>query len=379
MTTMKRKRHTPEQAVRKLREGEKRLNAGEDLGLVLRHLEITESTWNRWRSTYGGMKAADVKELKELRVENARLKTLLAEAEPGQGDAQGPRGGKMVTPDRRRAAVVRLQERFGVSQRRACAVVGQHRSTQRPAPAARADADAAYGEWLCRFAQSHPRWGWRKAHDVAAREGLAVNPKRTLRLWRAHRVQRPPQRRHKRQRLGDGTAAKLRAEHPNHVWALDFQFDETAARRRLKLLNIIDEFTREALAIHVGHSIDADGAVEVVSEIAARRGAPTHLRMDNGPELTADALRDWCRHTCTDTACIARHPWENGWIESFNGRLRDECLNIEDFANLLEARVVLEDWRHDYNHHRPHRSLGGQTPAAYAANHQPTTTTTKHP
>ena len=109
-------------------------------------------------------------------------------------------------------------------------------------------------------------------------------------------------------------------------------------------------------------------------------GAPTHLRMDNGPELTADALRDWCRHTCTDTACIEPGaPWENGWIESFNGRLRDECLNIEDFANLLEARVVLEDWRHDYNHHRPHRSLGGQTPAAYAANHQPTTTTTKHP
>ena len=152
----------------------------------------------------------------------------------------------------------------------------------------------------------------RFTHDNDAREGLAVNPKRTLRLWRAHRLQRPPQRRHKRQRLGDGTAAKLRAEHPNHVWALDFQFDETAARRRLKLLNIIDEFTREALAIHVGHSINADGVVEVVSQIAARRGAPTHLRMDNGPELTADALRDWCRHTCTDTAYIEPGaPWEN--------------------------------------------------------------------
>ena len=178
---------------------------------------------------------------------------------------------------------MRLQGRFGVSQRRACRVVGQHRSTQRRLPAARADADAEYGAWLCRFAQSHPRWGWRKAHDVAAREGLVVNPKRTLRLWRAHHLQRPAPRRRKRQRLGDGTAARLRAEHPNHVWALDFQFDETAQRRRLKLLNVIDEFTREALAIWVDHSIDADKVVDVVERIAAGRGAPERLRMDNGP------------------------------------------------------------------------------------------------
>ena len=188
----------------------------------------------------------------------------------------------MVTPDRRRAAVVRLMDRFGVSQRRACRVVGQHRSTQRRPPAAGADADAAYGAWLCRFAQDHPRWGWRKAHDVAVREERAVNPKRTLRLWRAYNLQRPPQRRRKRQRLSDGTAARLRAQRPNYVWTLDFQFDETAQRRRLKLLNVIDEFTREVIAIGVDHSI------------AAARGAPAHLRMDNGPELTADALRDWC-------------------------------------------------------------------------------------
>ena len=246
--------------------------------------------------------------------------------------------------------------------------------------AARAGSDAAYGEWLCRFAQSHPRWGWRKAHDVAAREGLAVNPKRTLRLWRVHRLQRPPQRRHKRRRLGDGTVAKLRAEHPNHVSALDFQFDEPAARRRLKLGNVIDEFTREALAIKVDHSISADGVVETVEQIAALRGVPQRLRMDNGPELTADALRDWCATSGTHTAYIEPGAaWENGHIESFNGRLRDECLNIEDFANLLEARVVIEDWRNYYNQYRPHRSLGGQTPAAYAADHQPTTTTNKHP
>ena len=265
--------------------GERRLNAGEELGLVLRQMEITESTWNRWRSTYGGMKAADAKELKELRVENARLKKLLAETESGQGDAQGARGGKMVTPDRRRVAVERLVDRFGVSQRRACRVVGQTRSAQRRPRSQCPVADVAYGEWLCRFARRHPRWGWRKAHGVAVREGLAVNPKRTLRLWRAYELQRPPQRRHKRRRLGDGTAAKLRAERPNHVWALDFQFDETAARRRLKLLNVIDEHTREALAIRVDHSIDADGVVDVVEAIAAARGAPGHLRMGQRPRV----------------------------------------------------------------------------------------------
>ena len=282
-------------------------------------------------------------------------------------------------PDRRRAAVVRLVVRFGVSQRRACGVVGQHRSTQRRPRSARVDADGVYGQWLCDFAQRHPRWGWRKAHDVAAWEGLVTNPKRTLRLWRAHCLQRPPQRRHKRHRLGDGTAARLRAVHPNHVWALDFQFDETATRRRLKLLNVIDEFTREALAIHVDHSIDADGVVNTVEAIAAARGAPQHLRMDNGPELVAAALRDWCGLSGTHTAYIEPGaPWQNGHIESFNGRFRDECLNIEDFANLLKARVVIEDWRHNYNHYRPHRSLHGQTPAAYTANHQ-TNPTTKRP
>ena len=207
-----------------------------------------------------------------------------------------------------------------------------------------------------------------------------MNPKRTLRLWRAHSLQRPPQQRQKRHRLGDNSTARLRAEHPNHVWALGFQFDETASRRRLKLLNVIDEHTREALAIRVDNSINADTVVDVVAAVAARRGAPQHLRMDNGPELTTDALRDWCKLTGTGTAYIEPGaPWENPWIESFNGRLRDECLNIEDFANLLEARVVIEDWRLEYNRYRPHGSLNRQTPAAYTADHQPTTTTDQHP
>ena len=146
----------------------------------------------------------------------------------------------MVTPDRRRVAVERVQERFGVSERRACAVVGQHRWTQRRAKVPTDDAEARLREHLRDFARCHPRLGWRKAHVVAHREGLVTNPKRTRRVWRDEGLKRPPQRKAKRRRLTDGTAARLRAQRPNDVWALDFQFDETADLRRIKLLNIVD-------------------------------------------------------------------------------------------------------------------------------------------
>ena len=145
---------------------------------------------------------------------------------------------------------------------------------------------------------------------MAHREGLVTNPKRTRRVWRDERLQRPPQRRAKRRRLADGTAARLRAQRPNDVWALDFQFDETADLRRVKLLNIVDEFTREALAIDAAHSIDADGVVAVIERLVHQRGAPAHLRMDNGPELVSAALRDWCRIWGTHTAYIEPgSPW----------------------------------------------------------------------
>ncbi len=167
------------------------------------------------------------------------------------------------------------------------------------------------------------------------------------------------------------TAARLRASGPNDVWALDFQFDETADLRRIKLLNVVDEFTREALAVDAGRRIDSDGVVDTIERLVALRGAPQHLRMDNGPELTAAALRDWCRIWGTHTAYIEPgSPWETPFVESTGGRLRDECLNIEDDADITEAKAVLEDWRHEYNHYRPHQSLGGLTPAAYAAHWQ---------
>ena len=274
----------------------------------------------------------------------------------------------MVTPDRRRRAVVVLQQRFGVSQRRACRVVGQHRSTQRrparPVPAE----DEKLRRRLRVFARRHPRLGWRKAHDVVRREGFVVNHKRLRRLWREEGLRRPPPRKNKRRRPGGSNGVLLRAVHPNHVWALDFQFDETADLRRLKLLNIVDEHTREALAMDVDRSMGADQVVACVERLVGERGVPRHLRMDNGPELIAWALRDWCRLSGLDTIYIEPgSPWENPWIESFNGRARDELLNITEFGSITEARVVIEDWRNEYNTWRPHSSLGGLTPTEYAA------------
>ena len=282
----------------------------------------------------------------------------------------------MVTPDRRCRAVTVLVERFGVSQRRACRVVGQHRSTQRRPARPMPTEDEKLRRRLRRFARRHPRLGWRKAHDVVRREGFVVNHKRLRRLWRDEGLRRPPPRRNKKRHPGGPNGILLRAEYPNHVWALDFQFDETADLRRLKLLNIVDEHTREALAMDVARSLDADAVVTCIERLVQQRGAPGHLRMDNGPELIAWALRDWCRLTGLGTIYIEPgSPWENPWIESFNGRARDELLNITEFGSLTEARVVIEDWRNEYNTWRPHSSLGGLTPAEYAAqqtrNNQP--------
>lgn len=272
----------------------------------------------------------------------------------------------MVTPERRRRAVVVLVERFGVSERRACRLLGQHRSTQRRPPRSVPEAEGKLRARLREIARSHPRWGFKSAHVIVRREGWHVNRKRIQRLWREEGLKRPQICR-KRRRLGPTLTERLRATRPNEVWAVDFQFDETADQRRLKMANVVDEFTRECLAIRVGRSCDADALIDVLEVLMTERGAPEHLRMDNGPEMIAWALRDWCRLSDTTTTYIEPGaPWENPFVESFNGRFRDECLNIEEFGDLPEARLIVEDWRIEYNTYRPHSALGGLTPAEFA-------------
>ncbi len=223
-----------------------------------------------------------------------------------------------------------LCDRKGFSQRRACQIVGQHRSTQRHRPEC-PDPDSALRAELRAFARRHPRWGYRRAHAVLRRQGHhRVNRKKVQRLWREEGLRVPP-RRHKRQRLGISTTAadRLVATHPDHVWALDYQFDVTTTGRTIKILHVTDEFTRESLSDLVDTSIDADATVAVLDKLVAARGTrPTFIRCDNGPELTANALRDWCRFTGAGTSYIdPGSPWQNPWVESYGSRMRDELLS----------------------------------------------------
>ena len=273
-----------------------------------------------------------------------------------------------MSPTRRRQAVAHVCQRLEVSQRRACQVLSQPRGTQRYQPR-RVDEDKALVGALRRLGRLHPRYGYRRITALLRAEGWCVNRKRVYRLWRQEGL-KVPQKKGKCKRLGDSENGCLcrRAEHINHVWSYDFVTDQTEDGRRLKLLVVLDEYTRESLTIEVARSIKAPDVIATLEYLFAVRGAPECLRSDNGPEFVAEAIQQWLKKSGVQTLYIAPgSPWENAYIESFNSRLRDELLNVEVFGNLREARVLVEDYRRRYNHHRPHSSLNYATPAAFAA------------
>jgi putative transposase len=253
---------------------------------------------------------------------------------------------------------------FEVSQRRACAVVGQPRSTQRLAPAPVPDAEQHLRARLRDLAAAHPRYGYRRLGVLLARAGYRFHHKRVQRLCRQEGL-RVRVKKRKRSRVGASTIPndRLVAEGPNHVWALDFAYDQTADCRTLKDLTITDEFTKHALAIEVERSMTGDDIITVLERRIMVHGAPGFVRMDNGTEMTSNAVADWCRFSPAWIAFIdPGSPWQNAYVESFTGRLRDELLAVEVFHTLLEAKIMAEDLRQHYNAHRPHSSLGYLTP-----------------
>ena len=257
---------------------------------------------------------------------------------------------------------------MGVSERFACRVTGQNRTTQRRPPAATtpADPDAALRAWLRTWAADHPRRGFRNAYHDARGEGWAVNHKKIQRLWREEGL-RVPQRR-RRKRLGASTTTTFPvADAPNKVWAVDFQFDATTDGRPVKIVSVVDEHTRECLGGLVERSVTGDDLIDELDRLAAQRGYPAVLRCDNGPELACAALADWAGERVGLHFIPPGQPWRNGYVESFNSRVRDECLNINTFWSLAQARVVISDWKDDYNHRRRHSALGYHAPAVYAA------------
>ena len=199
-------------------------------------------------------------------------------------------------------------------------------------------------------------------------DGWQVNHKRVGRIWRTEGL-KVPHKQPKRARLwlNEGSCVRLRAEHKDHVWSYDFVHDRTADNRAFKILTIIDEYTRQCLSLSVARRLNSQDVLDQLSTLFLTRGVPKHIRSDNGPEFTAKAVRDWLALVGVDTLFIEPgSPWENGYIESFNGKLRDELLNGEIFTTLFEAQVLIEDWRQEYNHIRPHSSLGYRPPAPEA-------------
>jgi putative transposase len=255
-----------------------------------------------------------------------------------------------------------------VSERRACEVLDQPRSTQRYDLKPREDEPALVKQML-EVARRRPRWGYRRVAWALRQEAWQASVTRVYRLWRREGLKVPVKKRKKR-RLGksENGCVRHRAEHKDHVWAWDFVFDHTTTGSQLKWLSIVDEHTRECLALKVDRSITSEDVIDTLAELFAMRGVPKSIRSDNGPEFTAEAIRRWLGRVDVETLYIEPgSPWENGYAESFHSRLRDEFLKLEVFESLWAAKRLTRQWREDYNHHRPHSSLGYVTPIEFAA------------
>ena len=272
-----------------------------------------------------------------------------------------------MSPARRRQCIDHAVIKFGVSERLACRVLGQHRSTQRKVPRGRVD-DVALTADIVELATQYGRYGYRRITALLQETGWLVNLKRVERIWRQEGL-KVPARQPKRGRLwlNDGSCVRLRPEYANHVWSYDFVEDRTHNGRKFRMLNVIDEFTRECIAIRIDRKLKSTDVIDVLSDLFILRGVPGHVRSDNGPEFVAKAVREWITAVGAKTVFIEPgSPWENGYCESFNSKLRDELLNGELFYSLAEARIIIEGWRQHYNTRRPHSSLGYRPPAPNA-------------
>jgi transposase InsO family protein len=253
---------------------------------------------------------------------------------------------------------------LNVSERRACLVLGQHRSTQRKVPRGRADEERLRQD-IITLSETYGRYGYRMVTGLLNNAGWHVNHKRVERIWRSEGLKVP--RKHKKRGrlwLNDGSCVRLRPKRPNHVWSYDFVHERTHDGRAFRTLNIIDEFSKEALMIRVNRKLNSTDVVDALTDLFILRGPPVYIRSDNGPEFVAEKVRKWITTVGAKTAFIEPgSPWENGYCESFNSRFRDELLNGEIFYTLKEAQIIIEKWRVHYNTVRPHSSLGYKPPA----------------
>jgi len=260
-----------------------------------------------------------------------------------------------------------LRKRRTHSERRACRLVGIGRSTFRYEPEGETEEEAILRRRIRELAHRHKRYGCRRITVLLRREGWEVNKKRVHRIWKGEGLQIPRRRPGKRRKGPKGEVVR-KAQYRDHVWSYDFVEDSTEGGRKLRFLTVVDEYTRECLAIEVGLSFGAREVIECLEWLYLTRGVPEYIRSDNGPELVAKALQKWLEEKGCKTIYIKPgSPWENPYIESFNGKFRDECLNMEVFRKVRGAQVVVQEWRKEYNEFRPHSALGNLTPAEFAS------------
>ncbi|MCA8350042.1 IS3 family transposase [Burkholderia cepacia] len=357
---MKRKRFSIEQIVAVLKQAE----LGMPVADVIRQVGISEQTFYRWKKQYAGMQSDQVRELKQLQEENARLKKLVAERSLDKAILQDVAFKKVARPALRRDVVDYVVSHYGLTMRRACRLVKQPRSVQyyRSIKDPRSELRSRMRE----IAHTRVRYGYRRVHVLFRREGWQLGRNQAYRLYCEEQLQlrsKLP----KRRKMVVTRVAKIVPIKPNDAWSMDFVADQLADGSKFRTLTIVDVFTKEALAIEVGQRLKGEHVVSALNRIAARRGAPRHLFVDNGSEFSVRLLDMWAYHyrAKIDFSRPGK-PTDNCHIETFNGSFRDECLNLHWFETLGEAKAIVEAWRRDYNESRPHSALKELAPAEFA-------------
>ena len=272
----------------------------------------------------------------------------------------------MVSPSHKKRAVQHVAGQDLCSTRRACSVVDLASSSYYHRSKSPTDRQQRLEQRIIALSKKYPRWGYRFIHQLLCRQGWRVNRKRVQRVRRQEGLGVRLMTKRKR-RLSPSTGYPVQADHPGHVWSWDFIMDRTTDGRPVKMLTMVDEHTRQCLVIHPARSLRSDHVLDILQRLADQWGAPAYIRSDNGSEFIAHIIRDWCHLADVQTLYIdPGSPWQNGFIESFHSRFRDECLNPEIFFSVAETQVVVEDFRRQYNGQRPHSSLGYKTPDEFA-------------
>ncbi|TAY43383.1 IS3 family transposase [Rhizobium ruizarguesonis] len=356
---MKRNRFTDEQIIGILKEHE----AGTPVSELCRKHGVSDASIYKWKAKYGGMEVSEAKRLKTLEDENTKLKRLLADAMLDNAALKDLFGKEVVTPAAKRKVVAHLMSYHEMSERRACKAIGFCRMTVRYET--RRDDDHELRERMKALAHERRRFGYRRIHVLLRREGHLVNHKRLFRLYREEKL--TVRKRGGRKRAIGTRAPMLVPMVANDRWSLDFVSDQFTDGRRLRILTVVDDSTRECLALVADTSLSGLRVARELDRIIEERGKPRMIVSDNGSEFTSNAILQWADRTKVDWHYIAPgKPIQNAFIESFNGRLRDEFLNETLFSSLAHARSALSNWRSDYNDQRPHSGLGWLTPAEFA-------------